>query len=1454
MNNKRRVFGKCIAIIICIALFSTSYTTATTVLNQESDESIVNEEIELPFFIDDWENSTLNSIQFVPGEIIVKFKDQVDIEISANENGIAQIGVSSVDELNKQNQVTSVQKICKNSKETYDPLGFSNVFKFVLPLESDVLSLVREYEEDQNVVYAEPNYIYQTCNIPNDPFYTSYGSWGQYYQDLYNMHIIDAAKAWNITTGGEDVIIAVVDTGVDYTHPDLSANMWTDGSGHYGYDFVTCNEFDPYGECIDPKTEDDDPMDDSGHGTHCAGIIGAVGNNSLGVVGVNWRTKIMAVKSINRQGGGYTDWLANGIIWAVDHGAHIISISWGGKSDSQLIHNAINYAYSQGVVLVAAAGNYDSDKNFYPAAYENVIAVAATDHNDAWVTQQAEWIDVAAPGVGILSTFPLSVPIYDRGIVTVNSDSNNTLQAIILEYSIMPPAEGLYGQLLYVECGRYASDFEGQNFTGKIVLVKETSFDYFYFVVQNAYDAGAIGAIIYVDGYNLFWGTLYITSAIPTVSVSEGNGEYLRQLIEDGPTYVTISAADLGDNLVMSGTSMACPHVAGLAGLLLSKNHSLTPDMVRTIIAYTADEIESSVYVGKGRINASAALQQTPVAIKLISFPSPYIVEGAIDINGTAWGESFDYYVIEYGRGNDPSIWTDLANSTTPVQDGVLSVLDTTILNEGFYTIRLRMVCADDMYEETISIVVNNEYNLFVVDDDDGPGVDYNSIRDAIEDTGHGDSIYVRNGVYYEHIIIDRSIELLGEDKNNTIIDYSGRTDIVRITANNVNITDFTLRNSTNYFYDWDEGYYGALTILSGYNIIAGNIFKHNRFGIILKSPSHNNIIKENTFTNSETYGIYMTWSYTNNISQNTMTRGGIYADCSHSNMISKNTITDDAYSGIGLYGGFGRSYNNIISGNIIENNGIYGIRLLGFEGKVEDNIISGNTIINHKTGISISSLCFDNRIHHNNLIDNNQNAYDKGNSNTWYDTTLIEGNFWDDFDEPCEGAFDNDSNGIIDSPYEIPGKTIPEQDLYPLSLPLFGTLYVNANGPYHELTDTPIQFDGYVVGSYPPFSYSWDFGDGNTSNELEPIHSYSVAGTYAVTLTVTDDSGNSSSHTTSATAHEPTVYNVDKDLWYWKIQAAIDEADAGNTITVMNGIYRENLLINETLTILGNDKTQTIIDAGGSGSVVQITASYVTIKGFTLRNSRFDPVQEEPFLPAAIACSSTYATIMNNIITNNDLGIYCLASSYNTITKNTIRDNEMGVRLQYLNIGECFYSHNNLFYHNNFINNSQQARNTGNNFWDNGTEGNYWDDYSGNDADGDGIGDVPYVISGTNQDNYPFMNPNGWNNPPEIPATPSGKKRAFTNVIRTYSSNSTDPDGDEIFYLWDWGDGNFSDWLGPYDSGVTAEASHTWTKKGSYQTRVKAKDTCGAESDWSEPFTVFVWKIMILPYESIYP
>ncbi|WP_379138226.1 S8 family peptidase [Paenibacillus sp. sgz500958] len=264
-------------------------------------------------------------------------------------------------------------------------LGYAYIFRSST---MDYNQLKTYFANKWHPKYSEPHYMYLTNDVvneyqegtisPNDLLYSTY---------QWNLPAIETQKGWSVSKGNNDVIVAVVDTGVQASHPDLQGKLLA------GYNAITSGST---------------PDDDVGHGTHVAGIIGAVVNNSEGVAGISWYNKILPVKALDNSGAGTTYSVAEGIIWAADNGAKVINLSLGNYADSQFLHDAIKYAYDRDIVIVSAAGNDNTERPGYPAAYPEVLAVAATNAagERASFSNYGDYIDVSAPGESIASTYP----------------------------------------------------------------------------------------------------------------------------------------------------------------------------------------------------------------------------------------------------------------------------------------------------------------------------------------------------------------------------------------------------------------------------------------------------------------------------------------------------------------------------------------------------------------------------------------------------------------------------------------------------------------------------------------------------------------------------------------------------------------------------------------------------------------------------------------------------------------------------------------------------------------------------------------------------------------------------------------------------------------------------------------------------------------------------------------
>lgn len=465
-----------------------------------------------------------------------------------------------------------------------------NVYRFRLPAGSNLDAAIADLRSDPHVEYVHPNYVAHLDYAPNDPYFSSSGSWGQPRADQWDIKKTRVPLAWD-SARGAGVVVAVVDTGLDLTHPDIVGNVWTnagevpnngvddDGNGYVD----DVNGWSTY-------LRSNEVYDQPGHGTHVAGTIAAQDNNGIGTVGVAPDAKIMPVQVFSAREVADVFTLSQGLVYATQNGADVINNSWSMCRDScpsaPLVEDAVRAAHAAGAVVVFAAGNSSADvRNFAPQNMPEVIVVSATTPSDTRATfSNFGTVDVAAPGSGD----PADPGIY----------------------------EGKYG-------------------------------------ILSLRSAGCV----------------------------ETNAACAPELI-------------VGDQYArMGGTSMAAPQVAGAAALILSLHPEYSQEQVRQVLRRTSVDVGSAGYdadFGYGRLDTGTiATEPTPLEA-LIQLPV-VVNSNLVTINGRANGSQFSKYVLEYGVGASPTAWTTLVTSTTPVQSGSIYFWKPTSLPDGEYTLRLKV-------------------------------------------------------------------------------------------------------------------------------------------------------------------------------------------------------------------------------------------------------------------------------------------------------------------------------------------------------------------------------------------------------------------------------------------------------------------------------------------------------------------------------------------------------------------------------------------------------------------------------------------------------------------------------------------------------------------------------------------------------------------------------------------
>ncbi|MDI6711552.1 MAG: S8 family serine peptidase, partial [Bacillota bacterium] len=557
------------------------------------------------------------SAAYINDEVIIRFKP----EVVADSTQFAKLSASLHKEIG-----------ARVLKESRTVRGLQLV---KLPPGTKVTDAVVKYKRNASVLYAEPNYIIRCSAImPNDPNFSSL--WGLHNTGQLVNGVagtvdadIDAPEAWNYTTGTGTIIIAVIDSGVAYDHPDLSGNIWVnsgevagngrddDGNGYIddvrGWDFVD---------------EDNDPYDFNMHGTHVAGTIAAVGNNAQGVTGVNWRAKIMPLRFMDAMGFGDTYDAIEAINYAARNGAHIINCSWGGSSYSQALKDAIDGF--PGLVVCAAGNEGSNNDSFpdYPASYTcpNIISVASTDQNDGlayFSNYGASSVDVAAPGVNIYSTVPGRKQIFFDGMTNLGNwtvDYPWGLSTVIFYSSPSSATDSPSGNYaansnvtLTLKNPVDLSSERGAKLEYKLRLDTEQGYDGLF--VEASTDQVNWTTISGYTGYSSYFmpmeedlsaydgkPAVYIRFRLFSDEIINYDGAYI-----DDVRITTISGWSYE---YADGTSMAAPHVAGLAGLVKAIQPGYGYSQLRDAVLRGVDvksSLSGKVATG-GRINAAKAL------------------------------------------------------------------------------------------------------------------------------------------------------------------------------------------------------------------------------------------------------------------------------------------------------------------------------------------------------------------------------------------------------------------------------------------------------------------------------------------------------------------------------------------------------------------------------------------------------------------------------------------------------------------------------------------------------------------------------------------------------------------------------------------------------------------------------------------------------------------------------
>jgi len=673
--------------------------------------------------------------EFVPGEVLVMFRDGADADeaVSKGRPHAGHVAMSRSQGLTKIFERFGVRRAgrlfagAKSAK-------LARVVK--LKAESnagdeETLSLVAELRRLPEVEFAEPNMIMKIQAAPNDPYYATAGAWGQGFGDLWGLQKIGAEAAWDASQGA-GVVVAVVDTGLDYNHEDLAANVWQnpgetgpdasgndrrmnglddDANGHVddwrGWDFVT----------LDGTPDDNDPADNQGHGTHVGGTIAAVANNGLGVAGVAPLARVMALKALDANGNGSTEDLSRAIVYAADNGAAVINNSWGSSVSAdtpQTLVEAVAHAHDvRGAVVVAAAGNSNQDvgtqaKGFYPACIRDVIAVSAFTHEDlkASFSNFGAKVDVAAPGGGDADPTGLVVR-PDRSVLSLLSSTSSA--------AVNGSGQLVVGAKYLRQAG---TSMASPHVAGAAALVRslhpEFSPEQVRQALRRSSDDALSAGFDAQAGYGRLNVARALTEAAPLVAqLTQPTGTLT------GLTQVSVTGTAAGPGLASwrleygagtsptSWTAVANSSQQVTEGVLAAWDLASVPDGTQTL-RLVAQNASGQSYEDRLTVVVDNVYLSEPSATRLS------VVRGgrALTIRGSAAPSNFSRYTLTVRASNGVTLTNAAVTLTNgglqPVREDVLGTWDTTGVAADHYRVFLNVhLTSGALVQESVQVAVD---------------------------------------------------------------------------------------------------------------------------------------------------------------------------------------------------------------------------------------------------------------------------------------------------------------------------------------------------------------------------------------------------------------------------------------------------------------------------------------------------------------------------------------------------------------------------------------------------------------------------------------------------------------------------------------------------------------------------------------------------------------------------
>lgn len=744
---------------------------------------------------------------YEPGELIIAIQPDTPLTLTTSPTGTPKTGIPSLDTLNTRYHLNTIEKILD---EPATPL-LDNTYLLTYPSDTDILALADTYSANTHVAIAEPNYLYTPCHMPNDPYFPQ--QWA-----LHNTGQtggtpgadIHAPEAWDLEQGDPNITIAILDTGVDYTHPDLGNYT---GLTEENYTIETPH---PFNGTYSPKVTFPQYDSVSFH-MKKFDLSSLTIENTINATILPKKLTLFASYKYNGSGA---------FMWSMfsENDERDINISSFSYNTENQTHWGLLIDKIRGIKWTSLGQQSTKFVDGYDYFYKNPDPMDTMGHGT-----------------------------HCAGIAAANTDNNIGIAGIAGGCRIMPIKGG--GGLTMSLVGMMRGLIYATNHGANIVSMSFGGATNKILTLSTAY-ADTKGVVLIAAAGNSFENNKDYSSPASNnnvIAVAATDANDSKAYFTNYGSWVDVAApgvdvlslraqgTDIEGNASfeppndtnatlcrLSGTSMACPLVAGVAGLILSKNPSLNPAQVRTILRSSTDPVNSSVYIGTGRINAYTALIKTaPVTAEFDHALDDKVGKGTIRLKGVAEGDQFVGYSVDYAYGVYPQDgWVNAASGTSPI-NGSLASVATAGLREGIYTFRLTVNASGNLYQDVLLMVINNKPNTFYVDAHNLAGPwdgtadhPFATIQCALEFCGkYGDKVSVASGVYHEYISIEnrlihqkkyvvkqfmyilegKAVSIQGEDMHTTFLDGGGLLSgaLSLVEARLWRLSGFTIRNYT---------------------------------------------------------------------------------------------------------------------------------------------------------------------------------------------------------------------------------------------------------------------------------------------------------------------------------------------------------------------------------------------------------------------------------------------------------------------------------------------------------------------------------------------------------------------------------------------------------------------------------------------------------------------------------